>query len=66
VFLQKVNEHYLFHGTKKETTEKIFSQGLDFRLSKGMLGTGLYCAECPTKSDQYSGQSYDEHLSMGM
>jgi hypothetical protein len=56
VKFQEINEHYLFHGTKKDTLPKIYSQGLDFRLTaNGMLGKGVYCAESSTKSDQYAG-----------
>ena len=55
-FLQEINEHYLFHGTKPDIVDKIIHEGLDSRLTnKAMLGRGVYCAEDPTKSDQYAG-----------
>ena len=53
----QVNEHYLFHGTKEKCVLAIFRDGLDNRFSKErpMLGRGIYGAESPTKSDQYTG-----------
>ncbi|KAK7097642.1 uncharacterized protein [Littorina saxatilis] len=52
----KVNEHYLFHGTKKEFIEKIIHGGLDSRLAdhNAMLGQGIYTTESSTKADQYT------------
>ncbi|KAL8558368.1 hypothetical protein ACOMHN_061247 [Nucella lapillus] len=52
----QVNEHYLFHGTKKDTLQKIIQQGLDFRVAsdRTMLGSGVYGAESSTKADQYT------------
>ncbi|XP_076468322.1 uncharacterized protein LOC143299086 [Babylonia areolata] len=52
----QINEHYLFHGTKKSILSKIFEQGLDFRMAgdKTMLGSGVYAAESSTKADQYT------------
>ena len=54
-----MNEHYLFHGTKEEYVMAIARDGLDNRFSKEkpMLGRGIYGAESPTKSDQYTGIS---------
>ena len=53
----QVNEHYLSHGTKEEYVLAIARDGLDNRFSKEkpMLGRGIYGAESPTKSDQYTG-----------
>ncbi|XP_061165013.1 protein mono-ADP-ribosyltransferase PARP15-like [Saccostrea echinata] len=52
----EINEHFLFHGTKADTYNKILSQGLDFRMAgeKGMFGQGMYLAESSTKADQYT------------
>ena len=54
----QVNEHYLFHGTKKESLTKIHRQGLDFRVAsdRTMLGPGVYASESSTKADQYTGK----------
>ncbi|CAL1548808.1 unnamed protein product, partial [Lymnaea stagnalis] len=52
---QDVNEHYLFHGTKKDLIEKLTQCGPDPKLcTHGMLGRGVYLAEMSTKSDQYA------------
>ena len=54
----QVNEHYLFHGTKRSALTKIYGQGLDFRVAnKSMLGSGVYAAESSTKADQYTGKT---------
>ena len=42
-------------GTKPETVDAIVEQGMDHRLSGGMLGQGTYFAEASSKSDQYVG-----------
>ena len=42
-------------GTKPETVDVIVEQGMDHRLSGGMLGQGTYFAEASSKSDQYVG-----------
>ena len=57
----QVNEHYLFHGTKWKAVTKIYSLGLDFRVANehALLGRGVYTAECPSKSDQYTGTSLE-------
>lgn len=66
----QVNEHYLFHGTKKAILNKICGQGLDFRManSRTMLGSGVYTAESSTKADQYTdfkqNRTTDEELTM--
>ncbi|XP_052090788.1 uncharacterized protein LOC127727713 [Mytilus californianus] len=52
----EINEHYLFHGTSEATVRAIANDGLDVRLAgDGMFGRGIYAAECPTKSDHYTG-----------
>ncbi|XP_076093280.1 uncharacterized protein LOC143064382 isoform X2 [Mytilus galloprovincialis] len=52
----EINEHYLFHGTSDATVRAIAYGGLDARLAgDGMFGRGIYAAECPTKSDHYTG-----------
>ncbi|XP_070176785.1 uncharacterized protein [Littorina saxatilis] len=55
----EINEHYLFHGTKDECLVAIERDGLDGRFSKErpLLGRGVYAAESPTKSDQYTDPS---------
>jgi len=49
------NEFYFFHGTKKETIDKIIFGGFDPRksASTNMFGSGLYFAENSSKSNQY-------------
>lgn len=53
----QVNEHYLFHGFKKDLKDAIVRDGLDNRMAndKAMLGRGVYATESPTKADQYAG-----------
>ena len=53
-----MNEHYLFHGTRKEYIDAIITQGLDTRIAsdKSMLGRGVYASESSTKADQYTGE----------
>lgn len=52
-----VNEHYLFHGTTADKIDVIAAQGFGNRLTQSaMFGPGVYAAESPTKSDQYSGK----------
>ena len=60
----QVNEHYLFHGTKKEYIEAIITQGLDTRIAseKAMLGRGVYASESSTKADQYTGENASHFL----
>jgi hypothetical protein len=55
--LLQVNEHYLFHGTKKDYLDAILDQGLDCRIAseRAMLGRGVYASESSTKADQYTG-----------
>ncbi|KAL8570312.1 hypothetical protein ACOMHN_011333 [Nucella lapillus] len=52
----QINEHYLFHGTKKEYIQPIHDQGLDTRIANegAMLGRGVYASESATKADQYT------------
>ncbi|CAL1539480.1 unnamed protein product, partial [Lymnaea stagnalis] len=52
----EVNEHYMFHGTKQEAVPAIINTGLDPRVASSvcMWGSGVYAAENPTKSDQYT------------
>ncbi|CAG2226027.1 unnamed protein product [Mytilus edulis] len=53
----EINEHYLFHGTSDAIVRAIAYGGLDARLARdGMFGRGIYAAECPTKSDHYTGK----------
>nr|KAG5699639.1 hypothetical protein BaRGS_005087 [Batillaria attramentaria] len=56
VYPLQVNEHYLFHGTKKEYIDAIVKDGLDSRISSpnSMLGRGIYASESATKADQYT------------
>nr|KAG5699638.1 hypothetical protein BaRGS_005086 [Batillaria attramentaria] len=57
IYPQQLNEHYLFHGTKKDYIDDIVKDGLDSRISsdKAMLGRGIYASESATKADQYTG-----------
>ena len=54
-----MNEHYLFHGTKRNALAQIYTQGLTLRAAKkrNMLGPGLYATESSTKADQYTGKT---------
>ncbi|XP_025086799.1 uncharacterized protein LOC112559680 [Pomacea canaliculata] len=60
IYPAEVNEHYLFHGTKKEYINNIVATGLDSRIAneKAMLGQGIYAAESPTKADQYTDSAF--------
>ena len=53
----ELNEFYLFHGTKPQFVDDIVGKGMDPRFSGDhtMMGSGNYCAESSTKSDQYAG-----------
>ena len=55
--IPEINEHYLFHGTKKDTVDSIIHDGIDNRLGSDHLlfGNGAYFAESTTKADQYPG-----------
>ena len=55
---RKINEYFLFHGTKAECVKKVLNQGLDPRVSgNGLFGQGIYLSERLTKADQYTGIS---------
>jgi len=56
--VSEINEHYLFHGTKKDTANSIRYDGIDNRLGSDHLlfGKGTYFAESTTKADQYPGK----------
>ncbi|KAL3880862.1 hypothetical protein ACJMK2_033068 [Sinanodonta woodiana] len=59
----EVNEHYLFHGTSADAVNGILKQGLDNRLaSNGRFGNGIYCAETPAKSNQYTDQAGERKM----
>ncbi|KAK3577205.1 hypothetical protein CHS0354_030476 [Potamilus streckersoni] len=59
----EVNELYLFHGTKAVTLDGIFQQSLDNRLAgKGRFGNGIYCAETPAKSNNYTDQTGEKKM----
>lgn len=50
-----INEHYLFHGTLPYSVKSICRTGLStYYASRVMFGKGVYTAESPTKSDQYT------------
>lgn len=52
----RINEVYLFHGTKQENVDGIVKNGFDLQRSGGGLyGKALYFAESAQKSDQYAG-----------
>jgi hypothetical protein len=52
---RKVNENYLFHGTKEATADILKRSGFDNRVASlvGMFGGGSYFAENSSKSNQY-------------
>ncbi|KAL3880951.1 hypothetical protein ACJMK2_033153, partial [Sinanodonta woodiana] len=59
----EVNEHYLFHGTSADAVNGILKQGLDNRLAgNGRFGNGIYCAETPAKSNQYTDQAGERKM----
>eukprot|EP00931_Biecheleriopsis_adriatica_P030470 TRINITY_DN17970_c0_g1_i1.p1 TRINITY_DN17970_c0_g1~~TRINITY_DN17970_c0_g1_i1.p1 ORF type:complete len:606 (+),score=91.07 TRINITY_DN17970_c0_g1_i1:51-1868(+) len=47
------NEQILLHGTKPENLLTIIHSGLSEKVSRGLLGHGVYLAEDPSKMDQY-------------
>lgn len=50
-----VNEAYLWHGTKYEAVEHIFSEDLHMgKKALGFFGAGLYFADSCAKADEYS------------
>uniref|UniRef100_A0A0G4HN06 Poly [ADP-ribose] polymerase n=1 Tax=Chromera velia CCMP2878 TaxID=1169474 RepID=A0A0G4HN06_9ALVE len=55
----RINEKLLFHGTKAQSVDKIVHNSLDFRVSQGAFGFGVYLAEFAAKSDQYCSPSSD-------
>lgn len=52
---KRVNELYLFHGTKEATADILKTTGFDNRVASlvGMFGGGSYFAENSSKSNQY-------------
>ena len=54
-----INEHYLFHGTSNpDNVVSIATSGLSpfySRAGMQLFGKGVYFAENPVKSDQYTG-----------
>ncbi|KAL3880949.1 hypothetical protein ACJMK2_033151 [Sinanodonta woodiana] len=59
----EVNEHYLFHGTSADAVNGILKQGLDNRLAgNGRFGNGIYCAETPAKSNQYTDKAGEKKM----
>ncbi|XP_062622275.1 uncharacterized protein LOC134283813 [Saccostrea cucullata] len=54
--VSKLNEVYLFHGTKSQFVGNIKAKGVDPKHGSdgGMFGRGIYCAESSTKADQYA------------
>lgn len=51
---RKINETFLLHGTRPENLEAILANGLSERYSTGIFGQGVYLAENPCKTDQYT------------
>ena len=51
----KINEKYLWTGTKPENVPLIIQQGAEERVAslRGLFGAGIYLAEYASKSDQY-------------
>ncbi len=51
---RKINEVWLFHGTKLENIRPIHQDGLDFdKASDGLYGKWIYLTDSPQKADQY-------------
>lgn len=55
---QRLNEHYLFHGTSPDAAEHIAESGFRINLAGSnagtMFGKGAYFAECVSKADEYA------------
>lgn len=52
----KINEMYLFHGTKAANVNGIIENGFDIERAQRILyGKAIYFAETAQKSDQYAG-----------
>jgi len=45
---------HLFHGTKRQSARGILQNGFQLPSHPGMFGKGLYFADCPLKSWQYT------------
>ena len=59
----RVNEYYLWHGTRDSVRVAIQSNGFDSRIAyKGFFGTGSYFAEHCTKSNFYVGKSSIQNI----
>ncbi|KAI0234349.1 hypothetical protein LSAT2_015387, partial [Lamellibrachia satsuma] len=53
--IPEINEHYLFHGTRREHVDGIVQDGFDCQRGQGgMFGQGAYFCEMSTKADQYA------------
>jgi hypothetical protein len=60
-----INEHFLFHGTKPTNVDSVCRTGLSTEfISRTAFGKGIYMAEKPTKSDQYTGLLIDANWNM--
>ena len=55
-----LNEHFLFHGTKREYADIIVNHGFDERLASlgGLYGAGVYHASQGCKAAQYAPKQY--------
>ena len=49
------NVHRFFHGTSRDSARAIISGGFRLPPHRGMFGKGVYFADCPLKSLQYTG-----------
>jgi hypothetical protein len=56
----KINELFLFHGTKLENAMSIVKNGFDPSMSSGLYGAGTYCADYSCKSMQYAPEGLNE------
>lgn len=61
-----MNEHYLFHGTKRNALNHICNQGLNVGMASAnaLLGRAIYTAESSTKADQYTGKTAKLQIEM--
>ena len=53
----RINEVWLFHGTKFENVPSIQEEGLDYEAAgDGLYGKWIYLTDSPQKADQYAGE----------
>ena len=54
---ERVNEVWLFHGTRKSNIKSIRDEGFDLDLADddALYGSWIYLSDSPQKADQYAG-----------